>query len=68
MTRLSSEACADAFESKYGSYFTAPEGTWSGLGDTIRAGNALVYRVAPSTAFGFGEGERLAAETRWRFS
>lgn len=51
---------AEAFESKYGSYFTAPEGTWFGLGDTIRAGNALVYRIAPSTAFGFGKGEQFA--------
>ena len=58
---------AEAFESKYGPHFTAPEGTWSGLGDTIRAGDALVYRVAPSTAFGFGKGERFS-QTRWRFS
>lgn len=58
---------AEAFESKYGSHFTAPEGTWSGLGDTIRGGDALVYRVAPSTAFGFGKGKRFS-QTRWRFS
>lgn len=58
---------ADAFESKYGSHFTAPHGTWSGLGDTIREGNALVYRVAPSMAFGCGKGEQYS-QTRWRFS
>jgi hypothetical protein len=58
---------AQAFESKYGSRFTAPEGTWFGLGDTIRAGNVLVYRVAPSTVFGFGKGEQFS-QTRWRFS
>jgi hypothetical protein len=55
--RVSDEAelrsVAEAFESKYSSRFTPPGGTWLGLGDTIRAGNALVYRVAPS---------------RWRFS
>jgi Pyridoxamine 5'-phosphate oxidase len=58
---------ADAFEAKYGSHFTAPDGTWSGLGDTIREGNALVYRVAPTTAFGFGKGGQFS-QTRWRFS
>src|SRR5580704_4526367 len=58
---------AQAFESKYGSRFTAPEGTWFGLGDTIRASNVLVYRVAPSTVFGFGKGEQFS-QTRWRFS
>jgi nitroimidazol reductase NimA-like FMN-containing flavoprotein (pyridoxamine 5'-phosphate oxidase superfamily) len=58
---------ADAYESKYGPRVTAPEGTWFGLGDTIRGGNALVYRVAPSTAFGFGKGNRFS-QTRWSFS
>ncbi|HUF96753.1 MAG TPA: pyridoxamine 5'-phosphate oxidase family protein [Ilumatobacter sp.] len=58
---------ADTFESKYGPRFTAPEGTWHGLGDAIRDGNALVYRVAPSTAFGFGKGKQFS-QTRWRFS
>src|ERR1700730_5402599 len=58
---------AEAFESKYGSRFTAPEGTWFGLGDSIRGGNVLVYRVAPSTVFGFGKGSQFS-QTRWRFS
>ena len=58
---------ADSFESKYGAHFTAPEGTWFGLGDAIRGGGALVYRVAPSTAFGFGKGSQFS-QTRWRFS
>jgi nitroimidazol reductase NimA-like FMN-containing flavoprotein (pyridoxamine 5'-phosphate oxidase superfamily) len=58
---------ADTYESKYGRHFTAPEGTWSGLGDTIRGGDTLVYRVAPSTAFGFGKGTQFS-QTRWRFS
>jgi len=58
---------ADEFESKYGPHFTAPEGTWYGLGDSIREGNVLVYRVAPSTAFGFSKGKQFS-QTRWRFS
>jgi nitroimidazol reductase NimA-like FMN-containing flavoprotein (pyridoxamine 5'-phosphate oxidase superfamily) len=58
---------ADAFESKYGRHLAAPTGTWFGLGDAIRAGDTLVYRVAPSTAFGFGKGTRFS-QTRWRFS
>jgi general stress protein 26 len=57
---------ADTYESKYGSHFTAPEGTWFGLGDAIRAGDALVYRVRPTTAFGFGKGKQFS-QTRWRF-
>ncbi|HLZ24419.1 MAG TPA: pyridoxamine 5'-phosphate oxidase family protein [Ktedonobacterales bacterium] len=36
---------ADTYESKYGAHFTAPEGTWFGLGDSMRSGQALVYRV-----------------------
>ena len=38
---------ADTFESKYGSHFTAPEGTGFGLGDAIRGGDPLLYRVTP---------------------
>jgi general stress protein 26 len=59
---------ADTFESKYGAHFTAPDGTWFGLGDAIRAGvDVLVYRVAPSKAFGFGKGKPFS-QTRFRFS
>jgi nitroimidazol reductase NimA-like FMN-containing flavoprotein (pyridoxamine 5'-phosphate oxidase superfamily) len=58
---------ADAYESKYGPRLTAPAGTWYGLGDAIRTGETLVYRVAPSTAFGFGKGG-LFSQTRWRFN
>ncbi|HWM19989.1 MAG TPA: pyridoxamine 5'-phosphate oxidase family protein [Ilumatobacteraceae bacterium] len=58
---------ADTYESKYGAHFTAPEGTWFGLGDTIRGGDALVYRVAPSTVFGFHKGTPFS-QTRWRFT
>jgi general stress protein 26 len=58
---------ADTYESKYGRHFTAPDGTWFGLGDAIRGGEVLVYRVVPSTAFGFGKGKQFS-QTRWRFS
>lgn len=57
---------ADTYESKYDRHFTAPEGTWFGLGDTIRSGETLVYRVAPSTAFGFSKGQSFS-QTRWHF-
>lgn len=58
---------ADTFESKYARQFTAPEGTWFGLGDAIRHGEVLLYRVAPATAFGFGKGSSYS-QTRWSFS
>jgi general stress protein 26 len=58
---------AGTFESKYGAHFDAPDGTWSGLGDAIRRAEALVYRVAPVTVFGFGKGESFS-QTRWGFS
>ena len=57
---------ADTYESKYGAHF-APDGTWSGLGDAIRRAEALVYRVAPVTGFGFGKGNPYS-QTRWGFS
>ena len=60
-------AVADTYESKYGAHLTAPEGTWFGLGDAIRNGEALVYRVAPSTAWGFAKG-KVFSQTRWVFS
>lgn len=58
---------ADMFEAKYGSHVTAAEGTWFGLGEAIRAGDTPVYRVTPSTAFGFGKGEKYS-QTRFRFA
>ena len=57
---------ASAYESKYGAHFTAPEGTWFGLSDAIRAGKVLLYRVTPTTALGFAKGEQFS-QTRWRF-
>jgi nitroimidazol reductase NimA-like FMN-containing flavoprotein (pyridoxamine 5'-phosphate oxidase superfamily) len=58
---------ADAYESKYGPHFAAPNGTWAGLGDAIRNGDVSLFRVAPSKAFGFGKGDRFS-QTRWVFS
>jgi general stress protein 26 len=58
---------ADTFESKYGRHFAAPDGTWAGLGDAIRGRDVLLFRVAPSTAFGLGKGGPFS-QTRWSFS
>ncbi len=64
--RLSDEAAlgriADAYEKKYGSdwHFDVRDGAFYGEG-----GQALVFEVAPTTAFGFGKGQ--FSQTRWRF-
>jgi general stress protein 26 len=60
------EQVAGTYESKYGAHFTAPEGTWFGLGDSIRRGKTPLYRVAPTTALGFTRGEQFS-QTRWQF-
>jgi nitroimidazol reductase NimA-like FMN-containing flavoprotein (pyridoxamine 5'-phosphate oxidase superfamily) len=60
------EQVANTYELKYGAHFTAPEGTWFGLGDAIRACKVLVYRVTPTTILGFAKGEQFS-QTRWRF-
>jgi hypothetical protein len=39
----------------------------AGLGDAIRDGSALVYRVAPAKVPGSGKGRKFS-QTRWRFS
>jgi catechol 2,3-dioxygenase-like lactoylglutathione lyase family enzyme/uncharacterized pyridoxamine 5'-phosphate oxidase family protein len=54
---------ADAYESKYGSdwRFTVRDGAFHHEG-----GTALVFEVAPSTAFGFGKGQPYS-QTRRRF-
>lgn len=59
---------AGAFELKYGALFTEPAGTWFGLGDAIRTEVAVLYRVVPTTIFGFGKGTDKYSQTRWRFS
>jgi nitroimidazol reductase NimA-like FMN-containing flavoprotein (pyridoxamine 5'-phosphate oxidase superfamily) len=64
--RVSDEAklarIADAYESKYGRawHFDVHDGVFQHGG-----GEALVFEVAPTTAFGFGKGEY--SQTRWRF-
>jgi len=60
-------AVAETYESKYSARLTARDGTWFGLGDAIRNGDVLVYRVAPSTAWGFAKG-KVFSQTRWPFS
>jgi hypothetical protein len=57
---------ANAYVSKYGARFVAPDGTWSCLGDAIRRVQVLVYRVAPKAGFGFGKEGRFS-QTRWSF-
>jgi nitroimidazol reductase NimA-like FMN-containing flavoprotein (pyridoxamine 5'-phosphate oxidase superfamily) len=70
VTNVSDEAelqqVANTYEAKYGKHLTAPEGTWFGLGDSIRRGEVLVYRVTPTTLLGFARGEQFS-QTRWRF-
>jgi len=57
---------ADAYEAKYGDLLTSPDGTWHGLGDTIRSGKVLLYRIDPEVGFAFGKGESYS-QTRYRF-
>jgi general stress protein 26 len=56
------QVLADAWEHKYGSewHFEVGDQTFTG-----QEGPALVFRVEPSTAFGFGKGPY--SQTRWRF-
>jgi len=60
------EQVASTYESKYGEHLTDPEGTWFGLGETIRRGEVLVYRLTPTTVLGFVKGKQFS-QTRWRF-
>lgn len=67
--RISDEAklqrVADLYEQKYGSdwHFDVNDGAFNGQEGNV----ALVFEVAPITAFGFGKGETFS-QTRWRFS
>ncbi|MDT0308741.1 pyridoxamine 5'-phosphate oxidase family protein [Streptomyces sp. DSM 44917] len=56
-----------AHEAKYGAHITSPEGTFHGLGDSFRNGDAVVYAVAPATAYGFGRDDGVYSHTRWSF-
>ena len=56
---------AGAFAAKYGTdiwNFSVRDGAF----DSPGGGRALVYEVAPTTAFGFGKGATFS-QTRWRF-
>lgn len=62
---------ADAYVTKYGSdwRFTVRDGAfYHGAGSAREAHHvkALVYEIAPATAFGFGRGAAFS-QTRWRF-
>jgi len=56
-----------AYEAKYGPHITSPEGTFHGIGDAFRKGDAVVFAVAPDTAYGFGRDEGVYSHTRWTF-
>ncbi|OLZ65337.1 pyridoxamine 5'-phosphate oxidase [Streptomyces sp. IMTB 2501] len=56
-----------AYEAKYGAHITSPEGTFHGIGDAIRKGDAVVFAVVPDTAYGFGRGGGVFTHTRWSF-
>ncbi|MFA3872826.1 pyridoxamine 5'-phosphate oxidase family protein [Streptomyces sp. MMCC 100] len=56
-----------AYESKYGAHITSPEGTFHGIGDSIRNGDAVLFAVAPVTAYGFGRDDGVYSHTRWVF-
>lgn len=60
------DGAASALEAKYGAHLTSPEGTWAGMGDTIRAGGLQLYRVEPSGAWAFAKGD-VYSHTRYRF-
>lgn len=55
---------AELYVEKYGSdwRFDVRDGAFHGQG-----GRAVVFRVEPRTAFGFGRGESVYSQTRWRF-
>ena len=60
---------ADLYDSKYGWPYIVRDGALYHAHDADRgedANAALVYEVAPTTAFGFGKGEPFS-QTRWRF-
>jgi nitroimidazol reductase NimA-like FMN-containing flavoprotein (pyridoxamine 5'-phosphate oxidase superfamily) len=59
------QCVADLFEAKYGSdwHYDVHDGTFVGNEENV----ALVFKVVPTTAFGFGKGA-VFSQTRWRFS
>ncbi|MFF9126336.1 pyridoxamine 5'-phosphate oxidase family protein [Streptomyces sp. NPDC014889] len=61
------EEVITAYETKYGPHITSPEGTFHGIGDAFRKGDAVVFAVAPATAYGFGRDDGVYSHTRWTF-
>jgi len=56
-----------AYEAKYGPHITSSEGTFHGIGDAFRKGDAVVFAVVPATAYGFGRDGGVYTHTRWAF-
>ncbi|MDX3526879.1 pyridoxamine 5'-phosphate oxidase family protein [Streptomyces sp. ID05-39B] len=56
-----------AHEAKYGPHITSAEGTFHGIGDSFRTGDAMVFAVAPTVAYGFGRDDGVYTHTRWTF-
>lgn len=54
-------------EAKYGEHITSPQGTFHGIGDSFRSGSAIVFALAPATAYGFGRQDGVYTHTRWTF-
>lgn len=52
---------AERYASKYNWRYRVLDGAFAGPG-----GEALVFEIQPTTAFGFGKGEHFS-QTRWRF-
>ena len=61
------EEVITAYEAKYGPHITSPDGTFHGIGDAFRSGDAVVFAVTPSTAYGFGRDDGVYSHTRWSF-
>jgi hypothetical protein len=66
------QRAADAWVAKYGPewQFIVRDGAFRHADDSLRGddpGMALVYKVVPETAFGFGKGAPYS-QTRWRFA
>ncbi|MFG2291867.1 pyridoxamine 5'-phosphate oxidase family protein [Streptomyces sp. NPDC048603] len=61
------EEVITAYETKYGPHITSPEGTFHGIGDAFRKGDAVLFAVAPITAYGFGRDDGVYTHTRWTF-
>lgn len=58
---------AGAYEAKYGHHLTSPEGTWYRMGDGIRNGTILLFRIDPTVAFAFSKAP-MYSQTRYTFT